>query len=120
MRFRHLKLSNEDCINRCLREIRDGKQYIDPSLSEAMIGLLKEEEKFDSNEKRYNSLFEKEQEIFRILLEGRSLKEIEFILGVNYKTASADKNKILKKLGLNNIGELFLFAKDIGLISQDA
>jgi len=52
-------------------------------------------------------LTEREQEVFKLLLDGKSSKEIEDILNLSGGTVNTHRNNLYKKLGISSINELF-------------
>ena len=52
-------------------------------------------------------LTSREKEIFNLLLEGNSLKEIAYNLKIAYSTVDYHRAKLYRKLGVNSIKELF-------------
>ncbi len=52
------------------------------------------------------TLSRRERQIFLLLAEGRSVKEAAFALGLSPKTADTYKNRLMRKLGVDNVVEL--------------
>ena len=57
-------------------------------------------------------LSEREMEIYRMIVEGKSINEIASQLYISSKTVSTHKSHLLAKLGLKNIAELVRYAMD--------
>ncbi len=66
---------------------------------------------------RYDSLSEREREVFQLVAEGRSSKEIADLLSVSPATIETHRTHVLQKLGLRNTAEVVLFAVRRGVIS---
>jgi DNA-binding NarL/FixJ family response regulator len=66
---------------------------------------------------RYESLSEREREIFQLVAEGHSNKEIATLLSVSPTTVETHRAHILQKLGVHNTAELVLFAVRRGVVS---
>ena len=56
----------------------------------------------------HEKLTPREQDIFDLLLEGLSLKEIAYKLNISYSTADNYRGKIYLKLGVKSIQELYI------------
>ena len=66
---------------------------------------------------RYDSLSEREREIFQLVAEGHSTKEIAEMLSVSPTTVETHRAHILQKLDIHNTAELVLYAVRRGVIS---
>ncbi len=66
---------------------------------------------------RYESLSEREREVFQLIAEGRSNKSIATILGVSPATVETHRGHIMEKLDLHSVAEIVLHAVRRGVIS---
>jgi two-component system response regulator NreC len=66
---------------------------------------------------RYDSLSEREREIFQLVAEGHTNKEIAELLSVSPATIETHRAHILQKLDVHNTAELVLYAVRRGIIS---
>jgi DNA-binding NarL/FixJ family response regulator len=66
---------------------------------------------------RYDSLSEREREIFQLVAEGHSTKEIADMLSVSPTTVETHRAHILQKLDIHNTAELVLYAVRRGVIA---
>ena len=71
----------------------------------------------DKGMDRYDSLSEREREIFQLVAEGHSTKEIAELLSVSPTTVETHRAHILQKLDIHNTAELVLYAVRRGVIS---
>jgi two-component system response regulator NreC len=71
----------------------------------------------DKGQDRYDSLSEREREIFQLVAEGRSTKTIAELLSVSPTTVETHRAHILQKLDIHNTIELALYAFRRGVIS---
>ena len=71
----------------------------------------------DKGMDRYDSLSEREREIFQLVAEGHSTKEIAEMLSVSPTTVETHRSHILQKLGIHNTAELVLYAVRRGVIA---
>lgn len=81
---------------------------------------LKKKNNFDKPEKKSERLFKKvsnrEIEVLRYLNNGKKNKEIAQILGIDEKTISTYKLRLLSKLNVTNLVDLLKKAKDLEII----
>ena len=93
-----------------------GETYLSPSISnkvvEGYISLKKESHQED----RYNRLSNREREVFQMIAEGRSTKEIAEILFVSPSTVKTHRANIMEKLEMENISQLIQFAIHLGIV----
>ena len=66
---------------------------------------------------RYESLSEREREVFQLIAEGHSNKSIATILGVAPATVETHRAHIMEKLDLHSVAEIVLYAVRRGVIS---
>jgi two-component system response regulator NreC len=66
---------------------------------------------------RYEGLSEREREIFQLVAEGRSNKEVAEVLSISVTTVETHRAHILQKLDVHNTAELVLYAVRRGVIS---
>lgn len=64
----------------------------------------------------YGALTSREREVFHLVAEGRSTKEIAGALGISVKTAENHRTRVMHKLGVHNAAELVRYAARKGLI----
>ena len=94
----------------------NGDTYLSPSISRQVIeDYLVLKNKF-SQEDLYGKLSNREREVFQMLAEGRSTREIGDILCVSPSTIKTHRAKIMEKLQLQNISQLIQFAIRIGIV----
>lgn len=70
-----------------------------------------------SKNNRSDDLSVRQVEILRLIAEGKNTKEIAFLLNVSKKTVENHRHNIMKKLGINSIAELVIYAIRKGIIS---
>lgn len=62
----------------------------------------------------YQPLTRREREVYSLLREGKTSKEIARILTLSYRTVEVHRARLLKKVGANNTASLFSSLGDIG------
>ncbi len=58
----------------------------------------------------------REQQVLKLVAEGKSTKEIAVLLGISYKTADSHRSKIMEKLNVHETASLVRYAIRIGLV----
>ena len=111
-----LKSSPPERLKLALKEIFKGNKYLDPALSDSIFTLLYENTHPSDSDSLYNSLSNREQEIFRLLAEGLKPLIISRQLNISRKTVENHRSNIMHKLKLNSIGELIQLAEKLGVI----
>jgi DNA-binding NarL/FixJ family response regulator len=66
---------------------------------------------------RYDTLSEREREIFQLIAEARTNKEVAELLEISPATVETHRARILQKLDIHNTAELVLYAVRRGVIS---
>jgi len=62
------------------------------------------------------TLTAREREVVQLLAEGKSTKEVAYLLGVGVKTADTHRTNVMRKLGLHSVSALVLYAVRNGMI----
>lgn len=66
---------------------------------------------------RYETLSPREREVFQLIAEARSNKEVAVLLDISPATVETHRARILQKLDVHNIAEVVLYAVRRGIIS---
>lgn len=105
------KDSDPEVVLAAIRKVAGGGRFIDPGLAEAMV--------LDSvnggGGAPHEQLSEREQQILRLLVRGRSVNEIADELVISNKTVSTHKSRLMQKLNLQNNAELVRYGVEHGL-----
>jgi DNA-binding NarL/FixJ family response regulator len=112
-----LKDSADTELIRAVAAVSSGKSYFSPAVSTVMLDDYVRHLAEKGISDRYESLSEREREIFQLVAEGHSNKEIATLLSVSPTTVETHRAHILQKLGVHNTAELVLFAVRRGVVS---
>ena len=99
-----------------------GDVYLSPTISRRVIDDYLTLKKTSSREDLYAKLSNREREVFQMIAEGRSTKEVSDILCVSPSTVKTHRANIMEKLKIENISHLIQFAIRLGIVdvqSQD-
>jgi DNA-binding NarL/FixJ family response regulator len=69
------------------------------------------------SDKALEKLPARQREILQLLAEGRTTKEIAFLLGVSFKTIETHRASLMQRLGIRHLPGLVCYAIEKGLIS---
>lgn len=109
-----LKNSSGSELVRAIGEVVRGRYYITPLMTKEMDGS------FVQNFKRMkskNPLTLRQKEVLQLLAEGRSMKEVGFVLNVSPRTVAFHKYAMMDRLHIRNSAALIEFAMKSSLVS---
>lgn len=112
-----LKDSADKDLIKAIATVGSGKSYFSPAIAKLMLDDYVRRVAATNVVDRYESLSEREREIFQLIAEGRSNKTAAGLLGISVATVETHRAHILEKLNLHNTAELVLYAVRRGLIS---
>jgi DNA-binding NarL/FixJ family response regulator len=96
--------------------VSSGKSFFSPPIARLVLDDYARR-LADKGMDRYDSLSEREREIFQLVAEGHSTKEIAEMLSVSPTTVETHRAHILQKLDIHNTAELVRYAVRRGVIS---
>jgi DNA-binding NarL/FixJ family response regulator len=95
-----------------LRKIAAGGAYVSAEVAEQLaLGAMPE-----ANAPPHTLLSDREFQVLRSLVSGKTVSEIADALNLSVKTVSTHKSRLMQKIGVENNGELFRYAMRHGLI----
>lgn len=112
-----LKDSADVELIRAVGAVAAGKSYFSPAVARVMLDDYVRHLSQKGIVDRYDSLSEREREVFQLVAEGHSNKEIAEILMVSPATVETHRAHIFQKLDVHNTAELVLYAVRKGVIS---
>lgn len=112
-----LKDSADVELIRAVGAVAAGKSYFSPAVARVMLDDYVRHLAQKGIVDRYDSLSEREREIFQLIAEGHSNKETAEILKVSPATVETHRAHIFQKLDVHNTAELVLYAVRKGVIS---
>jgi DNA-binding NarL/FixJ family response regulator len=112
-----LKDSADTDLVRALTAVLEGKSFFSPAVSKVLLDDYVRHLAERGISDRYGSLSEREREIFQLVAEGRSNKEIAQLLGVSPSTVETHRAHIMEKLDLHSAAEIVLYAARKGIVT---
>jgi two-component system, NarL family, response regulator NreC len=97
--------------------VAEGKSFFSPGVAKVMLDDYVKRLTDQGVADRYDLLSEREREIFQLVAEGRSSKDIATLLSVSPTTIETHRAHIMQKLDLHNTAELVLYAVRRGVIA---
>ena len=99
-----------------IHAVQEGDSFLYPSAAAALIEDYLQQTK---GEDPYDQLTAREREIFKLIAEGHTSREIADMLFLSLRTVQGHRLKIMEKLNLHNRTELIKYAMRKGLVSLD-
>ena len=112
-----LKDSADTDLIRAVVAVAAGKSFFSPAVAKVMLDDYVRHLAEKGIVDRFESLSEREREIFQLIAEAHSNKEIADLLSVSPATVETHRAHILQKLDVHNTAELVLYAVRRGVIS---
>lgn len=118
-----LKDSAVDELLIAINAVVKGDKYLSPFVSKSVIEnlLVKSSDKIDIKKSDYllNKLTPRQREIFQLIAEGYTSKEIAYKLKISPKTVEAHRKQLMTRLGIYDIAGLVKYAIKLGIISSE-
>jgi len=112
-----LKDSADIDLIRGVAVVASGKSFFSPAVAKVMLDDYVRRLADKGVADRYDTLSEREREIFQLVAEGHSNKDIAELLSVSPATVETHRAHVLQKLDVHNTAELVLYAVRRGVIS---
>ena len=97
-----------------VRNLHAGRGHFSPQAARALAEQLQHPERVLDD--RYELLTAREREVFRLIAEGLTTKEIARQLAISTKTAETHRARVLTKIAVRNTAELVRYALRRGLL----
>jgi two-component system response regulator NreC len=112
-----LKDSADVDLIRAVTVVRQGKSFFSPVVAKVMLDDYVRRLADKGITDRFDSLSEREREIFQLIAEGHSNKEIADLINLSVSTVETHRAHIMEKLDVHNTAEIVLYAVRKGVIS---
>jgi len=113
-----LKDSSHAELLMAIRSVSEGKRYLSPDASGAVIEGYLEGQKMTRKRSIVDELTQREREVLKLIAEGYRNREIADLLFISVKTVEKHRGSLMKKLGLHNSAALTAFAMEKGIIGN--
>ena len=112
-----LKDSADTDLIRAVSDVAAGRSFFSPAVARVMLDDYVRHLANKGIVDRFEALSEREREIFQLVAEGNSNKEIADLLSISPATVETHRAHILQKLDLHSTAEIVLYAVRRGVIS---
>lgn len=98
-----------------IESVAAGRPYFSPAIER----LLQDDRRTPSSgfADRYDTLSAREREVFQLIAEAKSNKEVAVLLGISPATVETHRARILQKLDVHSIAEVVRYAARRGIIN---
>jgi DNA-binding NarL/FixJ family response regulator len=100
-----------------LRAVTRGETYLSPRISKRVIGSYLE--RLGNERPLREELTPRQREIVQLIAEGKSTKEIAFLLKVSVKTVEAHRAQLMARLDIRDVAGLVRYAMRVGLVPPE-
>jgi two-component system, NarL family, response regulator NreC len=111
-----LKDSADVDLIQAVSEVARGKSFFSPAIARVMLDDYVRQGADKGVSDRFDSLSEREREIFQLIAEAKTNKEIAALLNVSPSTVETHRARIMEKLDLHSAAEIVLYAVRRGVI----
>ncbi len=111
-----LKDSADVDLIQAVSEVAKGKSFFSPAIARVMLDDYVRQLADKGVTDRYQLLSEREREIFQLIAEGKTNKEIASLLSISPSTVETHRAHIMEKLDLHSAAEIVLYAVRRGVI----
>jgi two-component system response regulator NreC len=111
-----LKDSADTDLTQAVIAVAQGKSFFSPAIAKTMLDEYVRHLAERGITDRYDALSEREREVFQLIAEGRSNKQVAELLYLSVSTVETHRAHIMEKLDVHNAAELVLYAVRKGVI----
>jgi len=112
-----LKSSNSETLLTAIKTVARGELFVDPSLTQYLVKDFLPS-KHNAPESLWEQLSEREHQVMKEVIHGRTNKEIADSLNLSIKTVETYRARAMEKLGVTSRAELITFAMRHKLIQE--
>ncbi len=111
-----LKDSIEDDLLQAVRTVHAGQSYFSPLIAKILLEGYTRGLNGKDVEDRFELLTARERQIYQLLAEGKSNKELAFMLSLSVHTVETHRIRVMEKMDVHSAAELVLSAVRRGLV----
>jgi RNA polymerase sigma factor (sigma-70 family) len=104
-------------LYRAVQVVAQGKPFFSPAIADTLLEDYMRQLQQRGLQDSYDLLTDREKEIFQLLAEGKSNKEVATILDLSPNTVETHRTRIMQKLDLHSSAEIVLYAVRKKIIS---
>jgi DNA-binding NarL/FixJ family response regulator len=111
-----VKDSAPEELKTAVQAVMRDEVYLSPRVSRHVVNSLLQGAGGGRRESSLDALTGRQREILQMIAEGKSTKEIAFVLDVSLKTVETHRKAVMERLGIRDVAGLVVFAIRSGLI----
>ena len=114
-----LKASSSDEILEAVRTVFRGEYFLSSKIRSDVINVYLKSDREKPVVRGYDLLSEREQQVFRLVVEGNSTDTIADILCISPKTVEKHRASVMKKLDIHDVLGLIKYAVKVGIVDPE-
>lgn len=114
-----LKASPSSDVLEGIRAANRGEYFLSSKMRAEVIGRYLESRREEPAVRGYDLLSDREQQVFRLMVEGNSTRQIADVLCVSPKTVEKHRGNVMNKLDIHDLVALVKYAIKIGIIDPE-
>lgn len=114
-----LKASPTTDVLDAIKSVHRGEYFLSSKINSKLITAFLKSRTEKPAVSGYDLLSDREQQVFRLLVEGRSTSEIADVLCISAKTVEKHRANTMKKLDIHSMVEMVKYAIKIGIIGPE-
>lgn len=114
-----LKASPSSDVLEAIRAVYRGEYFLSSKIRAEVIGTYLESRREKPAVRGYDLLSDREQQVFRLIVEGNSTNQIADVLCVSPKTVEKHRANVMKKLAIHDVVAMVKYAIKIGIIDPE-
>ena len=104
-------------LESAIESVHSGGTFLSPRISRRVIKSYLES--LGNTSSPLDHLTARQREILQLIAEGKSTKEMAFLLGLSIKTVEAHRAELMSKLEIHNVPDLVRYAMRAGLVPPE-
>jgi DNA-binding NarL/FixJ family response regulator len=112
-----LKRSVSQQLKDAIRAVHQGRRYLHPLAADELVEMVTGDQRLEEDD--YDCLTRREKQVFKLLAEGKTSREISKYLTISLKTAMTHRSNVMAKLNLHSRTEVIRYALRKGIIQPE-
>jgi len=109
-----LKRTVSHQLKEAIKAVQQGQRYLHPLAADELVDMVTSGRTLDEDD--YERLTRREKQVFKLLAEGKTSREIAKYLTISLKTAMTHRANLMAKLNVHSRGEVIKYAIRKGII----
>lgn len=112
-----MKRSVSEQLKDAIKAVHQGRRYLHQLAAEELVDMVTRGRRLEEDD--YESLTRREKQVFKLLAEGKTSRQIAQYLTISVKTAMTHRTNLMAKLDLHSRTELIKYALRKGVIRAE-